>query len=109
MNSASTSSDLLVRHALSSFFKLIGPLTGKNRMSVSINETRQDDSPAGIHDIALLPNQLLDLRAWTYFGDAGAKYEQRAIFDDRQVTQLWPNAGTRRTSQRHELRAIDDG
>jgi len=77
-------------------------------MRVRVDKPRQHDTPERVYYCSLAIDQRLDLIPAPNALDQSVTNKHATVRDNAQLAQLWTSAWTRRTSQRHELRTVNN-
>ena len=88
--------------------EILEPISGKNQVRMRIDESRHYNAPTGIHDFRV-GNIPFELIARTDFLNLPVTDEHSAIANNPELRQLCPNTLALRSSQRNELRRVQDG
>jgi hypothetical protein len=83
--------DLLVGRASAALFELVGTISGKDEMSMRVDESRRDDTPAHVDNLSVLSLRL-DLEACSHSDDAAIANEHRPVGDNAKLEQLRTDA-----------------
>jgi hypothetical protein len=77
-------------------------------MRVRVNKPRQHNTPERVYHLSLAIDQCLDLTSAANALDQSVANKHSTVCDDPELTQLRTSARTCRTSQGHELRAVNN-
>src|SRR5579871_2662203 len=97
--------NLSVGSARSPLFKFIGAIARENRMRVRVDEAGHHDAISGVDNCHIAPNP----GTRTHPFDSPVRNQHRAIGNDCEIAHFGSGARACRTSQRYQLRAIDNG
>src|SRR5204862_6688001 len=99
-NAAAARGNLTITCATRSLLKFIRANTCENRVRVGIDEARQHDASAGIDHFAIRVDETFDFTATAYCFDVLAAHEHRAVFNDRELSQVSAGARAPRPGKR---------